>query len=217
MLINSTLHSRTGMWVGWLICNTVSTFVYVIMCIIHVYHNVMYWLSLSLSLSVSVSVEYVILLHNHTNVVPSSSSSVHSILILMHPHPQCFIMLKNSTLPSGTGMWVGWLICIPVSTFVYVIMWLIHVYHNVMFYNLTNMVLSPSFRLSALSILIHPPSTVFYWAHEFNAPIGNWDVSRVTDMQDSEYIRVCDHCIIHVYHNVLYSLTRLNMMFSFII
>ena len=90
----------------------------------HLHHNVMYWLSLSLSLST----EYDILLCNHTNVVLSSSSSVHSILILMHPHPQCFTMLNNSTLPSGTGMWVGWLICDTVSTFVYVIMCIIHVH-----------------------------------------------------------------------------------------
>ena len=36
-------------------------------------------------------------------------------------------------------------------------------------------------------------STVFGYAQQFNAPLGNWDVSRVTDMEWSEYIRVCDH------------------------
>ena len=28
---------------------------------------------------------------------------------------------------------------------------------------------------------------------KFNAPIGNWDVSKVTTMAQSEYIRVCGH------------------------
>ena len=91
----------------------------------HLHHNVMYWLSLSLSLSLST--EYDILLCNHTNVVLSSFFSVHSILNLMHPHPQCLIGLNNSTLQSGTGMWVRWLIWHTVSTFVYVIMCIIHV------------------------------------------------------------------------------------------
>ena len=44
--------------------------------------------------------------------------------------------------------------------------------------------------------ILHPPSssssTVFYEANQFNAPLGSWDVSRVTDMRESEYIRVCD-------------------------
>ena len=125
MLNNSTLPSRTGMWVGWLICQPVSTFVYVIMCITHVH---IYTIMLCIdSLSLSLSTEYDILLCNHTNVVLSSSSSAYSILILMHPHPQCFRALNNSTLPSGTGMWVGWLICMGVSTFVYMIMCIIHV------------------------------------------------------------------------------------------
>ena len=124
MLINSTLPSGTGMWVGWLIWVIVSTFVYVITCIIHVHiYTIMLYTN-----SLSLSTEYDILLCNHTNVVPSSSSSVHSILILMHPHPQCLPMLYNSTLPSRTGMWVGWLICNTVSTFVYVIMCIIHVH-----------------------------------------------------------------------------------------
>ena len=42
------------------------------------------------------------------------------------------------------------------------------------------------------SILHSPSSTVYYYAQQFNAPLGSWDVSRVTDMQNSEYIRVCD-------------------------
>ena len=33
-------------------------------------------------------------------------------------------------------------------------------------------------------------STVFHYAEQFNAPIGNWDVSRVANMRYSKNIRV---------------------------
>ena len=175
----------------------------------------MYWLSLSLS------TEYDILLCNHTNVVLSSSSSVHSILILMQPHPQCFRILNNSTLPSETGMWVGWLICKTVSTFVHVILCITnhHCYSimlctdflmttrmywhcYIIMYIVWSIVVfwsspppSPP-PLCVDSILHpHPSSTVFSHAHKFNAPLGSWDVSRVGTMHMSEYIRACD--IVH--------------------
>ena len=56
----------------------------------------------------------------------------------------------------------------------------------------------------------HPPSTVFDGAKRFNAPLGSWDVSRVTNMEWSEYIRACD--IVHhqsplLQHNAMYCLS----------
>ena len=51
---------------------------------------------------------------------------------------------------------------------------------------------------------------MFRGAYQFNTPLGSWDVSRVTDMQRSEYIRVWDivhHCITIVQHNAMYCLS----------
>ena len=140
----------------------------------------------------------------------------------MHPHPQCLDMLINSTLQSGTGMWVGWLICNTVSKFVYVI--IASSMYTIMFYVLTlsalNMIfcyiiipMCPLLLLLLCALHPHPhasSSTVFYYAQQFNAPLENWDVSRVTDMQRSEYIRVCDHVhhpCTHLHHNVMYWLS----------
>ena len=66
--------------------------------------------------------------------------------------------------------------------------------------------------LLLLLCALHPiphasSSTVFQYAQQFNAPLGNWDVSKVTDMYKSEYIRVCDHVhhpCTHLHHNVMY-------------
>ena len=67
--------------------------------------------------------------------------------------------------------------------------------YDILLCNHTNVVLS-----SSSSVHSHPnphpsSSTVFYYALQFNAPLENWDVSKVTDMQYSEYIRACD--IVH--------------------
>ena len=140
--------------------------------------------------------------------------------ILIH-HPQCFIGLINSTLPSVPGTSVGWLLCKAVSTFVHVILCITnhHCYSlmlctvflmttrmywhcYIIMYIVWSIVVfwsspppSPP-PLCVDSILHpHPSSTVFYRAYQFNAPLGSWDVSRVTTMQSSEYIRACD--IVH--------------------
>ena len=53
---------------------------------------------------------------------------------------------------------------------------------------------------------------MFSSAQQFNTPLGSWDVSRVTSMQQSEYIRVWDivhhihHCITIVEHNATYTM-----------
>ena len=52
---------------------------------------------------------------------------------------------------------------------------------------------------------------MFNSANKFNTPLGSWDVSRVTDMHYSEYIRVWDivhHCITIVQHNAMYCLSH---------
>ena len=140
--------------------------------------------------------------------------------ILIH-HPQCFMVLNNSTLPSVPGTSVGWLICNGVSTFVHVILCITnhHCYSlmlctvflmttrmywhcYIIMYIVWSIVVfwsspppSPP-PLCVDSILHpHPSSTVFMHAQQFNAPLGSWDVSRVGDMRYSEYIRACD--IVH--------------------
>ena len=81
------------------------------------------WVRWQIWMGVSLFV-YVIMCIIH-NVMLTKSSSAHYILI--HTHPQCLTMLKYSPLQSGTGMWVGWLICTGVSIFVNLIMCNIHV------------------------------------------------------------------------------------------
>ena len=81
--------------------------------------------------------------------------------------------------------------------------------YDILIHNHTNVV------LLLLLCALHPnphasSSTVFWNAQQFNAPLGNWDVSNVTDMQYSEYIRVWDivhHCITIVQHNAMYCLS----------
>ena len=71
----------------------------------------------------------------------------------------------------------------------------IHVYHAIVYIVVLSFASSSSvcgLHYPSLSIIHHLLSTVFYVARQFNAPLGDWDVSRVGTMYNSEYIRICD-------------------------
>ena len=121
MLINLTRPSGAGMSVGWLIWHTVSIFMHVISSPITnayiVQHNATlpFWCIIEYADSTILMIYCI-----HCGHFLLLLLCVRTPLSIIMCGPKCLMKLEYLTLPSGTGMSVGWLLCIRVSIFVYV-------------------------------------------------------------------------------------------------